>query len=371
MSSAALESKNWIQQNYDKVLLILMLVALLASSLYLLLAISGEKSAIDKGAWQANTSRQIPAVPLDVGVLESNRNVMVNPFLSSGAITNRLLVSEQRVACIDPECQKSIDYHTLTCTWCNTEQPPLPTGGTDRDQDQIPDEQELALGLDPGDPYDARGDSDGDGFSNLEEYDAKTDLNDPESIPDPIVKLRIAKAERVPLDLLFEGILEREQGLKFQLNSRVKDRSYFVEIGDEVEGYMVEEYAEDDPRGPTLVLSKGAYSLPLVKGQPEQTQEWRLILISLLDGERFQKVGRDSIITVRGIDYKVIEIDGKKATLQDLQTGKETSISRITPVEIEALRPGGSRQSGRRAGNQPRSYENDRPRTRPTGGRGI
>jgi len=291
---------------------------------------------------------------------------MVNPFVSAGTITNRLLVSEKRVACIDPACLKPIDFHALTCPWCQTEQPPLPTRGTDRDQDQIPDEQELALGLDPNDPYDARGDSDGDGFSNLEEYDAKTDLNDPKSIPDPIVKLRIAKAVRVPLDLLFEGILAREQGLKFQLNSRVRDRSYFPELGDEVEGYLVSEYLPDDPKGPTLILTKGSYELPLVKGKPEQTQEWRLVLISLLDGERFQRVARDSVITVRGVDYKVIEIDGKKATLRDVETGKETSISRITRAEIDSLRPGGARPR-RQVGNQPRIFDRDRSLTRPTG----
>jgi pectate lyase len=40
----------------------------------------------------------------------------------------------------------------------------------DSDHDGMPDEWELAMGLDPGDPADASGDLDGDGYTNVEEY---------------------------------------------------------------------------------------------------------------------------------------------------------------------------------------------------------
>ena len=52
---------------------------------------------------------------------------------------------------------------------------------TDKDEDQIPDADELELGLDPTDPNDADLDRDGDGISNLQEYLRGTDLNDPKS----------------------------------------------------------------------------------------------------------------------------------------------------------------------------------------------
>lgn len=41
---------------------------------------------------------------------------------------------------------------------------------TDSDHDGMPDEWELAMGLDPGDPADGSGDLDGDGYTNVEEY---------------------------------------------------------------------------------------------------------------------------------------------------------------------------------------------------------
>jgi len=45
-------------------------------------------------------------------------------------------------------------------------------------RDGIPDEDELALGLDPGNDQDADGDLDEDGFSNRREFEEGTDLRD-------------------------------------------------------------------------------------------------------------------------------------------------------------------------------------------------
>lgn len=54
----------------------------------------------------------------------------------------------------------------------------------DDDNDGIPDDYEIANGLNPLDPNDAAADSDGDGASNLAEYQAGSDPNDPLSTPD-------------------------------------------------------------------------------------------------------------------------------------------------------------------------------------------
>src|SRR5262249_1302461 len=44
------------------------------------------------------------------------------------------------------------------------------TAPSDRDHDGMPDEWELARGLNPDDPADRNGDRDHDGYTNLEEY---------------------------------------------------------------------------------------------------------------------------------------------------------------------------------------------------------
>jgi hypothetical protein len=57
----------------------------------------------------------------------------------------------------------------------------LQVGSPDRDGDGLPDDWELAHGLNPDDPRDAPTDADGDGMSNLAEYQAGTDPQDPRS----------------------------------------------------------------------------------------------------------------------------------------------------------------------------------------------
>lgn len=54
----------------------------------------------------------------------------------------------------------------------------------DDDNDQIPDDAEIAVGLDPHDASDANGDLDNDGFSNLNEYLNGTSLTDDTDYPE-------------------------------------------------------------------------------------------------------------------------------------------------------------------------------------------
>ena len=53
------------------------------------------------------------------------------------------------------------------------------TLAADTDEDGVPDDWEIAAGLNPNDPVDAATDKDGDGMSNWEEYTAGTDPDDP------------------------------------------------------------------------------------------------------------------------------------------------------------------------------------------------
>ena len=88
----------------------------------------------------------------------------------------------------------------------------------DRDEDQMADDWEVATGLDPTVPN-SGADSDGDGFSNLREYQARTDPHDSasapivimDSIPQP--NAGISNSARVPDDTSFAVLIASVHGV--------------------------------------------------------------------------------------------------------------------------------------------------------------
>jgi hypothetical protein len=181
-------------------------------------------------------------------------------------------------------------------------------------------------------------DPDGDGFSNREEYESKTDPVDPESRPPIAAKLRIAGKPRQDLiDLTFWGTQQfSADELRFQLNSRKRGRSYFVVIGDEIEGYTVDRYLQGDT-GVTLVLKKDGNEYELIKDEPFTFGDWTANLILLTNGRQFRGMKVGSEITVED-DYIVVDISVETVIIRDKNTDEDLSVGRISPAEYQRLK---------------------------------
>ena len=88
----------------------------------------------------------------------------------------------------------------------------------DRDGDQMADDWEIATGLDPTVPN-SSADSDGDGFSNLREYQARTDPHDSASAPIAVVdsipqpNAGILNSARVPEDTSLAVLIASVHGI--------------------------------------------------------------------------------------------------------------------------------------------------------------
>ncbi len=125
----------------------------------------------------------------------------------NGGETTGLLEGGKVVICKNPKCGYILPYSVDTCPECQTEQekigPEMPPEH-DLDQDGIPDvfEKETTF-LHYRYRFDAMLDQDQDGFLNLEEYRAGTDMEDPESVPPLAYLLRVelAAPENLPVVL--------------------------------------------------------------------------------------------------------------------------------------------------------------------------
>lgn len=111
---------------------------------------------------------------------------VVSPMTVSevGERDESFLSSERRVLCV--KCKKAIPGDikaTPACPFCGEKQQEEKKVVLDADSDGLPDEWERRYGLNVGDASDANADTDGDGFTNMEEFLAKTDPSDPKDHP--------------------------------------------------------------------------------------------------------------------------------------------------------------------------------------------
>jgi hypothetical protein len=249
-----------------------------------------------------------------------------------------MFISELRVSCV--ECQKPIPFDATVCPFCQAKQPSsIPPDEMDSDGDGIPDKFEREHGMNATDANDAALDMDKDGFSNIEEYRAGTKLDSAKDYPSPVAKLRILRIGSNPFKLRFQGEARMSKGVFYQLNLRSLERTYFVRIGDEVEGFKVMECDTNTPAGPTLILKQGDTFITLVKGKTMEGYEKVAELVFLID-ETKMVVRLGGTIKLKDQEYKVIDIRRDGVLIRDGRTGKDTEVGLLSEGEKSALERG-------------------------------
>ena len=328
--------------HYDKLVAIVMLVGLLGSLLYLALQV-GLIQTKQKRFVEAIDSLQ-PRHPLTAAQDTAPYEAGLAAFQAPSQATNwtqAMFVPERRVYCVD--CRRPIEYAVERCPFCDVVQPPEKEDRADYDGDSdgLWDSWERDHGLDDRDPRDAEMDPDGDGFTNIEEFqaDPRTDPRDENVSPSIIAKLRLVAIVADPFRLRFKSVITLPDGsLKFAINTRGNVRTYFQKLGEDVEGFTLFKYTpkeeEQNVGGMTrpvdmsvLTLKRGDKLIPLVKGQDVQYNEYTARLVLTVDGTEYT-VRLDDVITLARKTYKVITIDSGKGSLvlRRVQDGRELVI---------------------------------------------
>ncbi len=197
-------------KHYDRLAAIVVLVALLLSLLFLVLKgveLKKEVSEYDADleSGQPSNSQLTPVdSTADMALIAAVAKPTAEMLLEKPESVDlpSLGTPERRLLCV--KCAKPIAWGVDNCTFCGVAQPKekkIDLAAVDTDGDGIPDLEERLLNLNPEDGADVDLDNDKDGFTNLEEYQAKTDMNDAKSHPSYQSRISLAKIEGTKLQV--------------------------------------------------------------------------------------------------------------------------------------------------------------------------
>jgi hypothetical protein len=335
---------SWFRTAYDRLIAFVVLLVLLVSLVFLGIQAKVLKaSQQDFDRWLASL-RPVheQAAPVDRAAFERAETELKNP-VELPDWTNRVTVPELRVSCMN--CERPIPYSAMTCSVCKAVQPGLTNVvNADKDKDGMPDEWELKHGLNPLDKDDALADADQDGFRNKEEFDFGSDPRDASSYPPPLAKLRVVRIAPIPFHLEFKAVSQLGSNLVFQVNARRGGGTYWVKLGEAVDGFTL---AEFDPgageKTAVLTLSNSVRRVRLLKNQQVPQGDYEVVMLFEVDStERTARVGGE--FELKGIRYRVkgVDIEGQRVLIgepareMDVWIGRTASGAAPGPKPAEA-----------------------------------
>lgn len=199
-----------ILRQYDRLAAVAVLAILLLSLLYLIFA--GLRQTQEVQEYDGTVALKQPTkADLQPVSLEKERKLIEETAtppktalltVQQDPDAANLCTPERRLLCVT--CAKPISWKAEKCPFCETVQPAekkLDLSTIDSDGDGLTDQWELKYGLNPQDPTDADFDTDKDGFTNLEEFEAKTDPTNPKSHPGYETRMSVSAIEGKKLPL--------------------------------------------------------------------------------------------------------------------------------------------------------------------------
>ena len=268
------------------------------------------------------------------------------------------LASERRVAC--KKCKKAISGDVRkfpACPYCGEKQELEKKVVLDGDGDGLPDEWELKVGLNPNDASDATADKDGDGFTNLEEFKAKTDIADAKDHPDYLDSLKIAlplKPTYMPFVFTRANKIPSGWRLEFFDASKRNDygqmgRTSTAVIGEEIGkyGFVVKGYEQKQTRK-SIKGGKGMQKMvDISEATLERKRDGKIVKLVIAESRKDKPSAVDvqatlvyergtvqnfevvpgSEIDLNGSKYKIAEIEsvgkGAKVVVENSLSGKK------------------------------------------------
>ena len=310
---------DWIKKNYDRCLLLLLGVALLGSTVGLVLSI---KSYPERFApIQAAVTHKQKVTSLETEALERAKGSLIKPAAWENH-NGSLYVSRKYVARHDDATGKDLLINPFEPGSAPLHPPILNDWFLKHNlADRILDADVLEQ------------DPDKDGFSNLDEFLGKTDPQDPASHPGYLTKLRLKKFIRIPFRLKFEAY---DDDGNFQINTvDVRQPSQFVKMGETIAGtkYKVVKFESKTVPNPNTGVNKDISELtventengvrvPLVVGTEVNSPDQYARFAFLWDHTEFtvKKEQKFFLKPEPGVEYKLIDIRENEAQIMNVKT---------------------------------------------------
>ena len=315
----------------------------------------------------SRSARDAGVGAVDAAPFAAARKAVAAPFLVTEPIDSQasFLASGRRVYCAGADksvkaCARPIPFGLKECPFCHAVQPSGVKVVLDGDKDGLPDEYEKKYGLNPKNPADANEDKDGDGFTNMEEFVAKTDPSDQSSHPDYLDFVKIVPPlQNTTLPFIFTGVTKTPSGVKFFFKDPKKRSvygqpgvTYSVLAGEKIgdSGFVAKIYEEKKIKvkipGSSLTKAKDV-SIATV----ERVSDGKLVTLKI-DDKRFAAVdmkatlvfsrdGGKEFVVAPGDEielyrekYRVKEINKKNKTIKVVVV---SSLDETKERTIEAL----------------------------------
>ena len=212
---AAAEKKNFFASRYELIVLAVGALALAGGIAFMMCGFNEEGVAGQTPRIPANAETGVK--PVDMELLSYMLRITKEPFKLPviSDKTGSFLASDRRVYCA--ECAAPIPSDVKICVECGKSQPEEAQVVYDTDNDGLPDEWEKRFGLNINDPADADLDSDGDLFSNREEFAAGTNPTDPKSHTPYTNYLSLQlPLKETKLPFYFDSVSKLPSGYRFQ-----------------------------------------------------------------------------------------------------------------------------------------------------------
>jgi len=304
----------WIRDHYEKVVLGVMSLVLLALSWFLFQSAHGFARTFAGVRGEVPRSKKIATANLGAVEAAAARAAEPSQWKEKGSlfVSRPYILKDGKLW--DPLAGDSPLY------------PPVPNRWIMDNELDILDSNVLAM------------DPDEDGFTNQDEFEAQSNPRDKASHPEYITKLRLARIVQKPFRLLFASHTDGD----FAINTLdVRQPTQFLKLGDQIAGtpYKIVGFepkkevnpktgAEKDISELTIEHTETGKRVVLVVAVIVNSPDSFALFQYLWNNSQFQKKKDEefSLDPEKDVVYKLVDIESGQAVLENLKTRKKTTL---------------------------------------------